>query len=488
MPRPPTALLYAKLPCDATVDNVLAIKACEAAARNCGFHVAARTAGSVVLMPRPKHGLYKCLMPGCAIPGGRSGCGITAELVLDPEGDGLAVSVASSRVESGESFISALTVQLHGLVNRQVAGAAAQSEMLSSATRFRRESQAYYYYSKLLCDTRHQPGRAASDFVQAFLVNCTVPSEHPERDSSNMDRSRLVVECNSAIRRLSSLVEAHQNAVVSSVPGNGPGTPETRAAAELRPWLQRSVERCIFSRVGGPLWNLYKATHETEDAQFQGLVKLLAKLSDAELFQALEVRHEFRGPPELDPTLMGPLPAVSRAKDEDMTELVSNPKEEAAPSELTHSTAVGTEVMTNHSTQSQTTTRSESWNFHGLYDRAAGALSQIEVGLNSGQGCSPRQIVEALSLSQLEMKTCAFEASSGQAELHAMDDVMPLYIFVLARSSLMRPFACASFMHDALTQDERLDSEGRAVLLLESAARYITQEWDLSSIGLAERF
>ena len=318
MPRPPTALLYAKLPCDATVDNVLAIKACEAAARKCGFYVAARTAGSVVLMPSPKHGLYKCLMPGCAIPGGKShsdaGCGITAELVLDPEGDGLAVSVASSRVESGESFISALTVQLNSLVNKQAAGAAAQSEMLSSATRFRRESQAYYYYSKLLCDTRHQPGRVASDFVLAFVGNCAVAAE--QTDPSHVDRSRLVAECNSAIRRLSNLVEAHQNSLLSSSPSGGSllssgsltstasGTPDARAAAELRPWLQRSVERCVFSRVGGPLWNLYKASHQTEDAQFEGLVKLLAQVSDAELFQALEVRREFRGPHEADPLLL----------------------------------------------------------------------------------------------------------------------------------------------------------------------------------------
>jgi len=236
---------------------------------------------------------------------------------------------------------------------------------------------------------------------------------------------------------------------------------------------------------------LYKASHQTEDAQFEGLVKLLAQVSDAELFQALEVRHEFRGPPEADASLLGPLPpAVSRAEsvDEVMIDLDFNLKAEAAPSEQTLSTTVGTEDTAIQSSQSHVSRNSESWNFLSLYERAAAALSQIEVALNSGQGCSPRQIVEALTLSQLEMKTCAFEASAGQAELHAMDDVMPLFIFVLARSSLVRPFACASFMQDALTQDERLDSEGRAVLLLESAARYITHEWDLSNLGLTERF
>merc|ERR1719410_2360456 len=171
-----------------------------------------------------------------------------------------------------------------------------------------------------------------------------------------------------------------------------------------------------------------------------------------------------------------------------MIDLDSNPKDEAVFSEQTLSTTVGTEDTANQSSQSHISRNSESWNFIGLYERAAAALSQIEVGLNSGQGCSPRQIVEALTLSQLEMKTCAFEASGGQAELNAMDDVMPLFIYVLARSSLVRPFACASFMQEALTQDERQESEGRAALLLESAARYIAYEWDLSILGLTERF
>jgi hypothetical protein len=39
-----------------------------------------------------------------------------------------------------------------------------------------------------------------------------------------------------------------------------------------------------------------------------------------------------------------------------------------------------------------------------------------------------------------------------QAELYSMDDIMPVFILVLVRSSLSRPFASARFMYDALSQ------------------------------------
>ena len=40
-------------------------------------------------------------------------------------------------------------------------------------------------------------------------------------------------------------------------------------------------------------------------------------------------------------------------------------------------------------------------------------------------------------------------------------------------------------MEDGLSSDARLDSEGRSVLLLEAAARYIADEWDIKAL-LAE--
>jgi len=90
--------------------------------------------------------------------------------------------------------------------------------------------------------------------------------------------------------------------------------------------------------------------------------------------------------------------------------------------------------------------------------------------------------LEALLNAQVEMKACAFEASNGQAELDSMDDLLPLFVFLLLRSNLRAPLACAGLLQDALTADQRLDREGRAVILLDAAARYVAEEWDVSSV------
>lgn len=216
--------------------------------------------------------------------------------------------------------------------------------------------------------------------------------------------------------------------------------PPHASSKSLRP----AVERCIFKHVGAPMWALYERRHSAEDAQFLAKVEALAKVPDAQLLQALDIRPEFRGP----------------SNQEDL------------------STAAGTEDA-GYTDSSPTASLGG-----GVYERAAAALSQMEASVGEKSSCMPRDALEVLALSQLEMKTCALEASGGQAELQSMDDVMPLFVFVLVRSPLRRPLAFSRYMTDSLTQDERLESEGRAVLLLESAARHVAFDWDLGPLGI----
>jgi len=68
------------------------------------------------------------------------------------------------------------------------------------------------------------------------------------------------------------------------------------------------------------------------------------------------------------------------------------------------------------------------------------------------------------------------EATRGASELLAMDDVLPVNVFVLSRSELLHPFALAAYAEDALSPQARLGADGWAVRLLESSARYITYE------------
>jgi len=105
-------------------------------------------------------------------------------------------------------------------------------------------------------------------------------------------------------------------------------------------------------------------------------------------------------------------------------------------------------------------------------------LTRVQDLLFAGNTGTPREAVEALALAQLEMRTCALEASGGQVELSTMEDILPVFIFVLVRSSVTRPFACAHLLSDALGAEEKLNNEGKAVQLLESAAHYVADEWE----------
>eukprot|EP00930_Biecheleria_cincta_P048708 TRINITY_DN33987_c0_g1_i1.p1 TRINITY_DN33987_c0_g1~~TRINITY_DN33987_c0_g1_i1.p1 ORF type:complete len:479 (+),score=95.66 TRINITY_DN33987_c0_g1_i1:212-1438(+) len=389
-----------------------------------------------------------------------SGRGITAELVL-PENatEGLSISVATSRAHRGEAFVSALSAQLETLQPGGQEGLASLKmeddggpESGNASSRFKQESQAYYYYSKLLCDKQKAPGRAALNFIQRFTQTCAGLSP------SAVQQGRPMSEVQAAVHQLCLLLEQEEHGEAT------PGKP--KVVSELQAHVRPAVERCIFKHVGAPMWSLYERRHSAEDAQFLAKVEALAKIPDARLMEALEIRSEFRG-------------AQASA-----VEGVPTNRDDGTTSHL--STAAGTEDAgyPDAGPSKEPAVSSVSSLGGSAYERAAAALSQLELSVGEKCSCIPRDALEVLSLAQLEMKTCALEASGGRAELQSMDDVMPLFVFVLVRSPLRRPFAFARYMTDSLTQDERLESEGRAVLLLESAARHIAFDWNLGPLGI----
>lgn len=485
---PSSSNIEATLPCAATVDNVSAIKACEAAAMKCGFLVAARTRRSLLLMPMPRRALMKCFSPGAGR--GRdvqAGCGISAELVPSADGGGLAVSVTTpSALARREAFMCALSDQLTLLSS---SGGSSPSSSRSpqklgreaSGSRFKNELSAYYYFSKLLLSEAEAPGMASAQFVQRF--HDTYKGLSP----TAVEQGRPMRECMGAVDQLSRLVEELLANLDAEALAN---------LAELRPWLRSSVERCVFARVGQVLWHLYDGRHSAEDAQYTQKARALRRVSDTRLLDVLGVSSQFRGSVgALRPTPVSevgdpssPDGAPSEAVD---ACFLDEPEDSCVLTPVTRSTAAETEEANlSQAPPAVSLDQLSEANASPLltlgypYERAAAALSQIEVGLlsNTGRNCTPREIVEALTFSQFEMKTCALEVSSGQMELCAMDDILPVFVFVLLRSSLTKPFACARFMNDSLSKDESLESEGRAVLLLESAARHVAFDWDISQI------
>lgn len=477
---PPSTNLEAKLPCAPTVDNVSAIEACEFAAIKSGLRVAARTKRSLLLMPGGKRALWTCMAPGMSGRASHAGHGITAELVPGDDGEGLAVSVMTpSGAKRGQTFIQALNTQLISIGSSGATPKAAlrrsgsagststQDTVMSSASRVKNELSAYYYFSKLLLSDKQPPGMAAAQFVQRFY------DTYKGLSPTAVEQSRPMRECMAAVDQLCRLIEELLANMEDDALLN---------IAEVRPWMRNSVERCVFARVGQTLWHLYDGRHSAEDTQYAQKVSDLSRVSDAALLEALGVRRQFQGPEvAVEPSWSSAAPSDCSSPKRVEGQCAQELEDSAIGSSVTRSTAATTE-------ESVTSSRDQHSGFKvgpgGPYERAAAALSQIEVSLlnNRGRNCTPREAIEALTFSQFEMKTCAVEVTCGQLELCSMDDILPVFIFILVRSALTKPFACSRFMNDALSRDESLESEGRAVLLLESAARHVAYDWDIGEL------
>jgi hypothetical protein len=318
----------------------------------------------------------------------------------------------------------------------------------------------------------------ASEFLRNFSSQYSDASSCLPEASSGA-RHGPVAECSSAVNRLCRLVnDSLSDPILAGHASSSTVTPRVRA----------SVERWVYARVGPMLWRLYESQSREEDRLFVEKLQALANVSDAALLDALEVRSAFRGAA----AIKAPAGSLGKLKQGDKADSVS----EYAPSQKTCSTAAGTEASSSSpctggeskaAVQRQEAcaesvadgSLGDSELAAASYDRVASGLLQVEAML-SQMHSSPREAVETLVSLQREMKECAYE-SSGE-HLSAMDDIMPIFIFVLARSFCNSPSACARLMSQALTHDEQMGKEGRAVLLLECAARYVASHWDIEPL------
>jgi hypothetical protein len=66
------------------------------------------------------------------------------------------------------------------------------------------------------------------------------------------------------------------------------------------------------------------------------------------------------------------------------------------------------------------------------------------------------------------------EKTGGKVDIQAMDDQIPLFILLLLGSNLSCPHLVWNLMYDSLNEDQRMESDGRLVTLLETACDYVT--------------
>jgi hypothetical protein len=205
------------------------------------------------------------------------------------------------------------------------------------------------------------------------------------------------------------------NSIEVVVGGDEGGT----ALATMLPWLQPSVERCVFAHVGNTVWDLYGSRFAVDDRAYLHKVQPIARATPEQLFRQLGVHEDFSSPTK------------------------SAGSVDCQP-----------------------------------FARASYALSRLGSSLRSACHPSPSEVAQAISAALLELRRGALAATRGASELVAMDDLLPLFVFVLSRSELRCPFALAAYAEDALSPEARLGVDCWAMRLLESSARFLTYEFE----------
>jgi hypothetical protein len=263
----------------------------------------------------------------------------------------------------------------------------------------------------------------ADESSQLGLAHAAFTEAFLERHAGNSEDGDVLERHANAMREALKAVDGLCQSIEVVVGGDQGAA----ALGTLGPWLHTSVERCVFAHVGGAVWKLYEDRFKSDDEAFVRKAQVLANEAHDQLILRLGVRE-----------------ALSPARRR-IGAAVSPP-----------------------------------------YARASEALSRLGSSLRSAGHPSPSQVAQLLSVAQLEMRMGALEATRGASELLAMDDVLPVFVFVLLRSELRCPFALAAYAEDALSPEARLGADGWAVRLLESSARYIAHELDGNNNGADE--
>ncbi|CEL93229.1 unnamed protein product [Vitrella brassicaformis CCMP3155] len=109
-----------------------------------------------------------------------------------------------------------------------------------------------------------------------------------------------------------------------------------------------------------------------------------------------------------------------------------------------------------------------------IYSRAIQHLSGLEE-----PGLAPTEALYLLLLTFVDMRAAVLEGSRGRYEVEAMDDELPLFVFILARARLRHPHAIGQWLSDYLSADSRMDTEGKFVTSFQVATQYVASDFDV---------
>ena len=92
----------------------------------------------------------------------------------------------------------------------------------------------------------------------------------------------------------------------------------------------------------------------------------------------------------------------------------------------------------------------------------------------------PEEMIGCLSASFERLKTAVVDLHKGKFELSAMDDVLPLSIYVVSMANLERPMSHKAMMEDYLRCNQRgYELERKLLCNFDGAIRYVCNDWEL---------
>lgn len=90
---------------------------------------------------------------------------------------------------------------------------------------------------------------------------------------------------------------------------------------------------------------------------------------------------------------------------------------------------------------------------------------------------SPLEKLNCLLMSVAALKTAVVDFWRGKEELEAMDDLLPVLIFVLVRSTVADPAAQINLLQDYVGRASRYENEARLLINFEVSIKYVAFEW-----------
>ena len=92
---------------------------------------------------------------------------------------------------------------------------------------------------------------------------------------------------------------------------------------------------------------------------------------------------------------------------------------------------------------------------------------------------NPKDKLDTLMKSSLELRNSILGMTSGKAELNSMDDELPLFIYITSQITIRNILVELHMIEDYLKFSKSVDKESKVLTNLMSSVFYITNGWKI---------